>query len=377
MTEKSPLGIGYTKIMHDFTEYDASFRDDIEHLIQHAKSRLPIRIGERDNRAIIRHKLPLEGVKTIFTEKAPLIDIFNNALKIRNIVEWNGWGSDTAFPDVREHSEAGEPFGQCLVTSRFAKDYFPGSKLTEVKVRHYSGEVVGPHVILTIPRADGKNMALDLTPDQAFAAGEIPHPAKALNPYLKVNVVPFDNDKCPYIFVRYQEDDELETKRSKPLDHTRLLKDKVAFALGLPAANNLEKFAHLIEPDEFRPEIDMFLSRQIAQYNGGDQNLNFTIQNAAITQEELRPQPQWLWETAGLAGAKRVVIYHHGYVQEFLHFDGESIYINNLCGIRPPDDILEYGAQFIEDNKTRVVAGRPLIVQHVETKQWTGPVFVQ
>lgn len=179
----------------------------------------------------------------------------------------------------------------------FGKDYFQNARLAEVKVKQKSGEIVGPHIILVLPSEQYGEMALDLTPDQALAMGTIPRAVRDMNPHLKVNLIPLSHPKNPYEIVMYQTDEELSTKRSKPLEHTRLLKELVAFASGHQETTRLEKYASRMPlrelPIQSIPEGERIV-KLLQQYD--KDSIDFQIQAGIIEQKELESDPVWLWE---------------------------------------------------------------------------------
>src|SRR5581483_2477677 len=224
---------------------------ELQTALELARPRTPVEWGFTPGYDALKLRIPLKDLsgEQVDTRTASAAEVASTALLLRDVAEWNGWARDTAFPDARTAAAPGEPLGQCLVTSRFAKEYYQEADVAEVRVHSITGEVVGPHVILIVPGENGK-MALDHTPDQALAVGRIPSAARVMLPHFKVNYIPLDDPRNPYEIVRYQSDEELATKRSRPLDHTRLLKEKIAFATGHPDALRLEKYAEALQPED-------------------------------------------------------------------------------------------------------------------------------
>ena len=356
---------------------------ELQAAVEQAKPRTPIEWGAPIGYDALALNIPLKDLpgEQVDTRFTPATEVANTALLVRDIVEWNGWARDTAFPDVSTVATPGEPLGQCLVTSRFAKDYFKDARVAEVRVRSVTGELVGPHVILTVPSYEGDEMALDLTPDQALAVGRIPSAARVMLPHFRVNYVPLNDPRNPYEIVRYQSDEELATKRSRPLDHTRLLKEKIAFATGHPEALRLEKYAEGLHPDELlTASIEPYFWGLLNSFGSGRQwgnPDNFVVEAGAIRPHEFAPSPAWLWQTAGLAGFNKATIYNRGFVQEVLFFGDENIYIFNLAGPNPRPELLETVQQMVESENTRVLTGKQLIKEQVAAKGWSGPIYVR
>jgi hypothetical protein len=268
-----------------------------------------------------------------------------------------------------------------LVTSRFAMDYFKDARIAEVRVRNTSGETVGPHVILTVRSQEYGEMALDLTPDQALAVGRVPSAARVMLPHFKINYIALDDPRNPYEIVRYQSDEELATKRSRPLDHTRLLKEKIAFATGHPEASRLEKYAESLQADDLSPQsIDTSAWELIESFRAEHQSANpdsFAVEAGIIRPNEFSPSPTWLWQTAGLAGFNTSIIYNRGFVQEVLLLNNDCIYILNLVGPNPPQSILDHVQRLVETEDTRILTGKQLVKEHAAAKEWTGPIYVR
>lgn len=383
----SKIQEGATRMAGGHEGIGLSFADhldrDLQAAVELAKPRTSVEWGVAPDYDALGLKIPLKDLRgeQIDTRVTPATDVVHTALLIRDIAEWNGWARDTAFPDVRTAATPGEPLGQCLVTSRFAKDYFLGAKVAEVKVKSVTGETVGPHVILTVPSHDSGEMALDLTPDQALALGRIPLAARIILPHFKVNYVPLDDPRNPYEIVRYQSDEELATKRSRPLDHTRLLKEKIAFATGHPEALRLEKYAEGLQPDDLLTvNLEPYFWRLLEYYGRGRQYADpdqFEVEAGAIRPHEFRPNPTWLWQTAGLAGFNKAAIYNRGFVQELLFLGNDNIYIFNLAGPNPLQDALDFVQQMVGSEITRVLNGKQLIKEQVAARGWSGPIYVQ
>jgi hypothetical protein len=367
--------------------FGLSFADhldqDLQAAVELAKPRTPVEWGVPSGYDALDLNIPLKDLpgEQVDTRVTPAAEVANTALLVRDIAEWNGWARDTAFPDVRTVATPGEPLGQCLVTSRFAKDYFKDARVAEVRVRSVTGETVGPHVILTVPSYEGDEMALDLTPDQALAVGRIPLAARVMLPHFRVNYIPLSDPRNPYEIVRYQSDEELATKQSQPLDHTRLLKEKIAFATGHPDALRLEKYAEGLHPDDLlTANIEPYFW-QLLDLCGTGRRLadpaQFEVEAGAIRPHEFGPNPTWLWQTAGLAGFNKAIIYNRGFVQELLFQGDDNIYIFNLSGPNPPQSVLDAVQQMVGSESTRVLTGKQLIKEQVGAKGWSGPIYVQ
>jgi hypothetical protein len=370
MAEERRPGIGYSFVEN----LDA----EIEQTLTLARTRLPVEWGRSPGYDPLNIRVLLDGMSAemVDTRRTSPQDIMTTALTLREIVEWNGWSRDTAFPDVRALAAPGEPLGQCLVTARFAKDYFLDARLAEVRVRHRGGKIVGPHVILTVPSEEYGEMALDLTPDQALAVGEIPTAVKQINPHFKINLIPLADPRSPYEVIRYQEDDELATKRSKPLEHTRLLKEKVIFALGHESANRLEKYAERTPHFRDLPaDLQLAFMDELASVDL--QGAGLDVEAGVVAHQELQPNPFWLWDAAGLHGYKTAIIYNKGFIQEVLALHQGQINILNLVGQEPSVELLDRLGASMDTSKTRVLVGRPLLHEHIENRGWTGPIFVQ
>jgi hypothetical protein len=364
-----------------------SFEDNLDRELQNAvelaRPRSSVEWGVSPGYDALSLNIPLKDLSgnLVDTSIAPHSEIARTALLLRDIVEWNGWSRDTAFPDARQSAAPGEPLGQCLVTSRFAKDYFKDARIAEVRVRNAAGETVGPHVILTVPSHEHGEMALDLTPDQALAVGRIPLAARVMLPHFKMNYIALDDPRNPYEIVRYQPDEELATKRSRPLDHTRLLKEKIAFATGHPEASRLEKYAEVLHAKDLLPQnIDAGASELIEHLRDAHQSADpkdFIVEAGIIRPNEFSPNPTWLWQTAGLAGFNTSIIYSRGFVQEVLFLSNDQIYIFNLVGANPPQRLLDHIQKTVETEGTRILTGKQLIKEHTAAKSWSGPIYVQ
>jgi hypothetical protein len=371
----------------DHEGYGFSFADhidqDLQAAVELAKPRTPVEWGVPLGYDALALNIPLKDLpgEQVDTRTTPAAEVANTALLVRAIAEWNGWSRDTAFPDVRTVATPGEPLGQCLVTSRFAKDYFLDAKVAEVRVRSVTGETVGPHVILTVPSYEGEEMALDLTPDQALAVGRIPSAARVMLPHFKVNYIPLSDPRNPYEIVRYQSDEELATKHSRPLDHTRLLKEKIAFATGHPDALRLEKYAEGLQSDDLlTANIEPYFWRLLDYYGIGRQYADpnqFQVEAGAIRPHDFGPNPTWLWHTAGLAGFNKAIVYNRGFVQELLFLGNDNIYMFNLAGPNPPQDVLDTVQRMVSSDNTRVLTGKQLVKEQVTAKGWSGPIYVQ
>ncbi len=360
------IGIGYSFVQ----DLDSA----IQRTLDEARGRSPVEWGKPEYYDALKLNIPLENeIVPLDSEKEPPVRIMQKALQIRNVVEWAGWTQATAFPPLRELAAPGEPLGQCLVTARFGLDYFQNARLAEVKVKQRKS-LVGPHIIIILPSQKYGDIALDLTPDQALAMGTIPQAVRHINPHLKVNIIPLLHPKNPYQIVNYQSDRDLSSKTSKPLEHTRLLKELVAFSLGHAEASRLEKYAKRIPISEIAriafPEIPNLI-KLLQQKN----DATFQIQAGIIEGQELEPDPTWLWETSGLAGYRTAKIYNRGFIQEILFFQDNRIYILNLVG-NPPVEVLEKLEHILQTPQTRVLPGKPLLKDHIELREWTGPIFV-
>lgn len=374
MSEET-MGAGYS-----FVEV---LDEEVKDMMDHARPRMPVFWGRSENFDALKLRIPvpINGeplLHPIDSTGATSYEIARAALAIRNMVEWTAWSDATAFPLVKERARPGEPLGQCLVTARFAKDYFTDSKLTEVRVRQGS-ELVGPHVILSLPSKNMGDIALDLTPDQALALGEIPLPVKQMNRFLKFNLVPFSDPRCPYEVVRYQSDEELAGKKSRPLDHTRLLKELIAFANGHESVARLESHATRISLTDIPPDVCPEMSEILAllmRYEN-QPHLHYEAQAGVITSQEFKPTPEWLWETSGLAGYRNARIFDRGFIQELLVAGQDAIFIINLVGVDTPYEILHGLRDITHTDKSRTVRGQPLIARHTALNRWDGPIFVE
>jgi len=98
-------------------------------------------------------------------------------------------------------------------------------------------------------------------------------------------------------------------------------------------------------------------------------------QTGIIEQQGLKSSPTRLWETSGLTGYRNARIHDRGFIQELLFSANDAIYILNLVG-DAPIKILEQLENIMQTEQTRVLAGKPLLKDHVELRKWTGPIFV-
>lgn len=335
----------------------------IQESIEKARLRQSVVFGSTQSDPLTM-RIPLPNVssgKVKVDETSPQ-EIIASALAIREVVEWAGWREDTAFPPVREFAASGEPLGQCLVTARFAKNYFHNAKLAEVRVKQNSGKIVGPHIILVLPSKNYGPIALDLTPDQRLALGSITHAVRETLPQFKVNMIPLNHPDCPYEIVAYQSDSILATKRSQPLEHTRLLIKSIALSKGY----------HMIE--DYAQESTIKDFQNIHEFSS--LNNSKVIQFGKIEKQAFSPSPKWIWETLGLAGYRKAVILHKGFIQEVLLYDNETIYIMNLSGVAPVT-YLEDMSERMEVKKLSVLPGRSLLQEFNERKKLTGPILVE
>lgn len=320
-------------------------------------------------------------------------DIQNFAIILRDLVEWQIWSDRTAFPYVKSQAEPGEALGQCLVTSRLAKNYFIGAEIVEVKVKQKSGQIVGPHVVLKLPvsvREEGDargivDFYLDLTADQDLALGDVPPIIKASSPHKKVNLVEVDAEDCPYIFVRYQTDSDLEGKRSLPLQHSNLLLEMFAYRYRSETIQGLERYAKDLENDfENLPEPLSSRVAEASEYlNQSKKNLKNdvifpTLQVGVISLENFSPSPDWLWEVSGLRGFSEALLIDHESPQTFYFFIKGEIIIVNLFGtfsekiLKKITDILSP-----ENQHMRVLYAPSNLFAFQRRKGFTGPLMVK
>lgn len=320
-------------------------------------------------------------------------------LAIRRAVEWAIWSPETAFPYVRDRAEAGEPLGQCLVTARFAMNYFPGSRLAEVRVRNQYAKEVGPHIVLELETRESSDINqrhfLDLTPDQALARGDHPQFVRDLHQWTKVSLQPVTSPN--YIFGRYQSDEELATKQSRPLDHFRLFLEMVGFRSGdVAACHGIERYAQEIRIRELKhhqvranrdssggnglsmdeikdPKIHDKLTAAI-DYISGFQGMRLEV--GLISEREFMPKPSWLWEVVGLKGSNKAFILNDGLLQRALLYSLGQIIIVNLRGGFTIDSIAKVGEILSEGEKLNPLLAPSLINMYVNHQQLDGPVLV-
>lgn len=325
--------------------------------------------------------------------RSPHSTIIRLAALLRDMVEWPIWSKRTSFPMVRDDAGPGEPLGQCLVTSRFAKNYFLDARLTEVRVRNRDGEEVGPHVVLELPvKMEGGGVEqcyLDLTHDQRLAIGELPQYARDLSSKGKIMLVRKNDSHCPYIFVRYQSDQELAEKKSRPLQHAQLVLEMVAYRYAHERTQGIERYARFIQladldalvPGEFDADLLARLdsaAQFVTANSSGEAGFRPEIQFGLIKDEEFAPDPKWLWKVSGLSGYDEVVTFNDGFPQSHYWFSGGSILLLNFAGGYTPD-LLRSAAKLVRpaDDDFELLFAPTVLETFNARKSISGPIFVR
>ena len=295
-------------------------------------------------------------------------------LEIRNEVEWTAWSDKTAFPPLKQNAAVGIALGQCLVTSRFAADFFLVSRIAEVKVKRNDGAIVGSHIVLVLQTNEGVH-ALDLTPDQSLARGDVPFETKGANWRFKVAISSLGDPNCPYIIENYQSDQELAIRKSKPLDHTRLLKEMMAFIKLNPIINGLERYAHesdsrvLLKTDNSKVKR---LVKLLSEHDGNGLNLNVGL----ITDTPFSPRPSWLWEASGLTGHKLAYVIDNGFIKEGFLYHENQIHIFDLHPYSKDKNLLLEANRIMRTKSTTPLISRPPVWTYLKRRGITGPIFV-
>lgn len=342
-----------------------------------------IRIGSHKDILSYQLDLRLSDHGNLVYPGQPLDNFLKTALAIRELAE-PMWDERTSFPDDSAKAMAGEPLGQCMVTARLARNQFVGSTITEVNVKRVDGRIVGPHIVLEVETNEGKGY-LDLTPDQTDALGPTPESLKIVLPYSKVRFVPLNHPEMPYEFVRYQTDEEMSQKTSRPLDHTRLLMAKVAVRSRQSFIYGPERFAEEVQREEFiartkSPELKEQL-QQLPDAKEGSWSYQFGI----VSNRDYLPSPQWLWDVLGLSGHDRVYIHNKGRLQEMLEFDGDTIQIVNPTGRLSTSELDQIRSLLQRDNPRVQYINAPTLMEYYAThkyassesfqREWDGPLF--
>lgn len=331
-----------------------------------------------------------------FSESHTREELIGFALHLREMVEWPIWSERTAFPAVKDQAGPGESLGQCLVTSRFAKNYFWHAKLVEVKVRNREGVIVGPHVVLEIPVLGANRKIeqhyLDLTHDQSMAIGPIPRYSIDISPRTKINLVNTSDPESPYIFVRYQTDEDLEQKASQPLRHSELVLEMVAYRYAYEKIQGPERYAEVIDifadntqlfEDFGREYIESLRSAVLyAKENyirkPGTVIGTPTIKFGIIQKRDFLPNPDWIWKVSGLRGYSEAIILNDGFPQMHMVFSGQAILMFNFEGDYSPE-LLTRVAGMVRplDVDYEVMVTPSVLEKYNFQKSISGPIFVR
>lgn len=305
-------------------------------------------------------------------------NLIRRARNIRNAVEWVAWTDQTLFPDDKPLFMPGEAQGQCMVTARFAKPYFPGSLITEVQVKREDDRLAGPHIVLNLNDDSGKPIYLDFSPDQEDAAGSIAYPIKAANPLRKIAICDVDSPECPYVFSRYQSDEQLATKKSKPLEHTRLLWEMMAYRYEQPNPHRIQRFMTEVQPPD-REQLTSGHPKILSRLFSVSPNLtgNQQIQVGVVGKDEFLPDPDWLWKATGLSGHSYAVVEHQGYIKQVLTFNGEQIVQANLRGSFTHEELTVINNKILPDpTEAEVLFYQNMLEPQIYSSGFTGPIFV-
>lgn len=342
---------------------------------------------------LVPPRSPSELEFPLDSARFPHSTIIRLAALLRDMVEWPVWSKKTSFPMVRDDAGPGEPLGQCLVTSRFAQNYFLDARLAEVRVKNRDGEEVGPHVVLELPvKMEGGGVEqcyLDLTHDQRLAVGELPQYARDLSSKGKIKLVRKYESQCPYIFVRYQSDQELADKKSKPLQHAGLVLEMVAYRYAYERIQGIERYARPIQltdldalaPGEFDADLLAQLDSAVqfvAAHSSGEAGFRPEIQFGLIKDEEFAPDPRWLWKVSGLSGSDEVVTFNDGFTQSQYWFSGRTILLLNFAGGYTPD-LLKSAAKLVRplDDDFELLFAPTVLETFNSRNSISGPIFVR
>lgn len=350
---------------------DTEFQIDRKHRFE------ALKFGKKHTRDILDHFLPLGKHTLAAVESSELtpIEVARIGLEIRNEVEWTAWSDKTAFPPVKKDAAIGVSLGQCLVTSRFAADYFINSKLAEVRVLRDDGVEVGDHIVLTLNTNEGQHV-LDLTPDQPLARGDVPSDLKGLDWRFKVSIYPLFDPNCPYKIKRFQSDQELATKASQPLEHTRLLKEMMSFIKLSPYISGLERYASTVDREKMLSFDDVKVQSLFNVFSQDAQDDNLRLNIGIINDNPLLPRPAWLWEASGLTGHSLAYSIDAGFVREIYYFNNDSITIFNVSGsLNNKKELFEIN-NIMQSEKTVPLISRPPLWTYIKRRGLSGPIFV-
>ena len=303
------------------------------------------------------------------------LHLIRRALALREEIEWVAWTKGTIYPGDVGRFEPGEPLGQCLVTARFAKNYFPGSRIAEVQVKKKNGSIAGPHIVLELENDLNETCFLDLTPDQDDALGNLPRAIIELNPWHKIGYSAKDG-QGPYIFVRYQSDEELATKRSKPLEHSRLLFEMMGYRYPQPHPHRIQRFAReasLNEASDLQavknPDLKRIKSAQSLLHNGQQ------LQVGLIEPTDFLPQPDWIWKASGLSSYRIIYIEQQGFIKQVLTYNRDRILMVNFRGFFKRDQLTAISNLLVPSpEKTEVLFCPNLLEDQIHSAYLTGPI---
>lgn len=342
-----------------------------------AGRRSSVQFGIREGDTIENTYIQLKGFS--YVPRMSEVNVIQNAaLHIREQVEWYGWDSDTAHPLDKDTYEHGEALGQCMVTARLAKNYFEGSRVAEVQVAQANGEIVGPHVVLEIDSEKGPGY-LDLTPDQVCAIGDFSKVMREVRPMeSKVNFWLKRDPRCPYIFVRHQSDEELRGKKSKPLDHARLLMEKVAFRNMQPIHTGIERYCVEIPWNNLDSIKNAELTTKIESCTtAAAASATQRIKIGLVEEKAFQPKNQWLWEVLGLGGFDEVFVLNRGVIQQYYKHSNGQIVLLNFEGHYGIDTLNTIGTRLgVQGDTVRPVYAPTLLEKLTRKRGWNGPILV-
>jgi hypothetical protein len=306
------------------------------------------------------------------------LHLIRRALSIRSAIEWVAWTRQTIYPGDMDRYQPGEAQGQCMVTARFAKPYFPGSRITEVQVKKEDGTTAGPHIVLNLNNDKQEPIYLDLSPDQEDAVGYLPRTVTEANPFKKIGYTTVNSPESPYIFTRFQTDDELATKKSLPLEHTRLLWEMMSYRYPQPQVHRIQRFADsqpLESVEAIVADHPPILARTLAIKSRLEPDQQ--IQAGVINKSNFLPSPDWIWKATGLNGLDTVVIEDRGHVKQVITYNGEQIVHLNLRGYFTQNQLAGIKNEIMPNPQEHEALFYPnLLEQQIYSSGITGPIFV-